>query len=324
MKNTTIPLKNNLFLVESPFQLACAIEAANKFGSGDVIVRVNSREENQFKELLLFSHEIFNSVIVINNSLSSSYQLIKFLIKLNWMLKNINYEFCFFGEFRSPWMRAIAQKYERRYLIDDGFATINALEVIKGHKKDIKFSKVAKCIYSIVGLNTKLDSKTFLYSIYDDPLIKARNHFDYLKSKSVFNSQSKPIDVVIGSGIVDIDLLDETYYLSKLKELLSLSDRDLFYIPHRNESNEVIKKVEYCGLKIMKLDKPIELSVIMGEVNLRVVYGFFSTVLISLNVISPKVKVKMKFIPEEYMKGKRVADFISVRDYLIKSKVEVI
>lgn len=170
-------MKNNLILVESPFQALCALEVSlrNKNDQNILVYKLSENLErkvnnSQIKNTLSYGDWAEAIEFKANNKyggLSVHYSTATFLRELSNRYSG-KISKLFFGEFRSKWMHQarLAINANEDWLIDDGAATIKAVN-----------DSISKGIYIDTNALTKprFVKSTILQFIYGKYERKLRN-----------------------------------------------------------------------------------------------------------------------------------------------------
>jgi hypothetical protein len=249
-------------IVESPFQLICAIEYHVQVNRTVIYVRKNKAKNNKILlEIIDICKKSLPDVqfIVLTPFASGLFLLdsIRILKKVDTLL---------IGDYFSTYMRFFQKTYKKKIVyLDDGIGTL---------KMQMICSK-----------------KLNYFTIFNDIKIfkeKKINNFTWLKK---LKSKRNIIpNVVIGSPLINESLCNEIEYFDYMKQV---KEAPVIYFPHRNESlSSVIKLEKDLGFEIHKNTRgiEIELSLLANEVN--VIYSFHSTASFSLRKIYPNAKIK--------------------------------
>lgn len=161
----------SIFLVCSPLQAMCAINAIKEFKIHIykfILVLVKDKRNQQLFTLLAQYH--------IQYEIIYSFQLGKFEKYNIFKANNEGYKRAFIGDMRSLMMHTIAFKKLQNnsdiVYLDDGNDTISLLKGMKyspnGVYEKIRY-KFIKKYFAIIGKSRKITFGKFLYTIYDIP-----------------------------------------------------------------------------------------------------------------------------------------------------------
>lgn len=148
-----------------------------------------------------------------------------------------------------------------------------------------------------------LPAVTF-FSIYDldvdapDSLVV--NDFTAIRERFGNGGDRQPGHLVVGSSAVDTGLVDEATYRRLIEAITAQQDVEFIgYRPHRNESPERAAALAAAfGLKLMPLDLPLELELLVGASTPMVLDCSFSTVLDTVPLLLNPPPVMKVWLPE--------------------------
>lgn len=304
-------------MVESPFQLLCAIEAKEHFKTlNNTLIILDTGEKNnllQIKNLLDLSNWDIVHIIPFNNN-----KLIQFLksIQLIYKFKKIKLDNLFIGEFRSDimWLFVTNAKYINSYLLDDGSHTIhlqnNTFNNLLHYNKGI--NSVKKNLLKIAFLNGLNRKVINLFTIYDfknkylnQNIIK--NNFNFINTRIDNEFKSNQNIYFIGTNMVENNMLEEDYFFIMLKKIIKYygKNKTIIYIPHRREKKDKLKNVEKLNIQIKSINLPIEIYFLLNQIKPNHIASFASTALYTLSKIYSISKVDsfeidFKFLKKEY------------------------
>jgi hypothetical protein len=254
---------DKLYLVESPFQFLNALEAQYKFGKGRFLIRFSGREINdkQLRNIIYFFNiKNFEEVTINYNK-----GLFDFIKLIYFKFKSFKESQFFIGNLESKFFNLFLKKIKRENIIlmDDGAKTI----YLQNSFNDRNF-------YNLFTMFNLKPLKNQLIYI---------NNFDYLKSKIKASFCYNNETVFIGSKLSEDYIISESEYLEILYKLAK-KYKNITYIPHREESHKKLEKIFNLGIKIRKMNLPIEFIGIEESIPKKVI-SFYSTALISLKRI---------------------------------------
>lgn len=293
----------SIFLVCSPLQAMCAINAIKEFKIHIykfILVLVKDKRNQQLFTLLAQYH--------IQYEIIYSFQLGKFekynIIKAN----NEGYKRAFIGDMRSLMMHTIAFKNLQNnsdiVYLDDGNDTISLLKGMqyspKGVYEKIRYEFIKK-YFAIIGKSRKITFGKFLYTIYDIPndnyVIRLNNLDTFIKEK---DSCAQNGIYIIGTnfsmycqeGFVSKDVCKQQ--MEKLFCCLTSDNKDttIYYIPHGRDIETFPK--ELCR-KYSVIYHPVDISVELYMKDLEQVpleiYGYTSSALVNLKMMFPTTRI---------------------------------
>ena len=325
-------MDTNIFLVESPFQLMCSIEANeyfNKYKSILVIKNVANERSNQLMEWIISNYyNKWDKVIVCNlqNNTLRDY----FFMNLIRKIKNrysVNYIFVGYPETRN--FQWFCEQIDNKgcFVLDDGTKTIYLQNQFMYHKDYLQKSDIyimqnnsmyekIKKLKNIV----KLFSMKYLFNLNKSNPIKynlftcfnlkinneqliIKNDFSYIKS--VFLDYKVIYDEVyfFGSPLSEVEIISLDLEIEFLKKVFNYyKDKNLkfIYIPHREDSLNKINKIkQFCN--ILYLDTIAEIALMTNKQLPAFIASFISTVLFTLPKIYNFKNVTSFKIPYKYV-----------------------
>ena len=327
---------NNLFIVESPFQLLSAIEANAYFMStSTLIIKYNGNKINELQlKNIIDKYSNFDEVIEVFPIVSNFDANIKLFMILNKMIEdNVFFEKIFIGDYRSYHMRKFfdALNPVECYLLDDGNIIIDIVKYIELKEDQYYFNglkgTLKKFIYHIQLLLFGLDQYTIRSDIslftcfelqFNANIKYTKNNFDYIRSLT----KSKTIKDVVyfyGSNLKILNITNdlEMQYLKYVSDYYRKQNLDIIYIPHRNETEEkILTIVKQLAIKIKKNDFPAEIQLVLDTEVPRHIASFVSSVLVSLPVIHSFDSVVSFQFPVDCVPEKNKTELIAVmKDY---------
>jgi hypothetical protein len=90
--------------------------------------------------------------------------------------------------------------------------------------------------------------------------------------------------IVIGQPFVELNTLNQVVYCDYLKKIITIYKRDILYFPSRKESLSNINSIgKIKGIKVINSNLNIELYLIKKSFTPKVIIGFTSSALVTLN-----------------------------------------
>lgn len=289
-----------LFIIGSPFQGLCLLEAINHFNITEYDILVLDTDEGnstaQTKALLNDKGVSFSTYKVHH----AIFDLIPFVIKNHKRYNNI-----FIGNYYNPTDEAIAVFYGKQhyqlFFLDDGLQALSLFSEkprnrYGGSKKWEYWFK----LYFAIG-RLKGRKKPVFFTIFDvksDKFVIIKNNFFLLKSQT--ESQMSGC-YIIGTNSSIVSFRDYRY-LDLMEALLKHLRRDypnerIIYCPHRrDENNEEINKwcsahnVEWFNTRVS-----VEYDFIMDGINPHLVIGYTSNALYTLKLIFSESDIQTVF-----------------------------
>lgn len=320
----------NIFLINSPFQLLCAIEVISAFNcQNNVLVVFNKGKGETFNQISIVLEKYrsrFNHVEIIDRELESvsgwldGFKKMEKLVNHYPVVKRV-----FAGDYRSGLVRHFTNSVKSKevILIDDGFAIINTNKKLN-EGSVYNFKDYIKYIFAKGGYDFKSKKEIIYFSIFDKYLDAQKVYTNYFNS---LIDEQEWIDensiYWLGSAIVEDKIVKEEYYFEKIGECLNTirDDREVIYFPHRRENKDKLQGiVDRFGLKIKNPNLPIELYVLESKIRPEIVISFFSTALYSLNRILASTDVYYISIDEKELlrRNKEIDEIYRILDKEVK------
>jgi hypothetical protein len=325
-------VQNNLFIVESPFQLLSAIEANNHFkGNNLFIIKYNGEAKNKIQLNKIIKFFNIDNILYIHPKISnfdSNIQLLM-LLKKNYFSKK-KFKRIFIGEYRSFHMRIFFDYFKdsESFCLDDGNISIEINNYIKNKQDQYYFSGfkgiLKRIIYNLqlfmLSLNKlKVKRNINMFTSFNVDLSynnrNIKHNFDYIKS---FNKTDKELDLVYFYGsnlkILGVTVEEEIIYLSKIKEFYNSQNLDIVYLPHRRESSDKINLIKNkLDFKIKNNNLPAEIQMIIDLSKPKHIASIFSSVLMTLPILNNFESVICFAFPLENLDKKYFDEMNSVK-----------
>ena len=294
-----------LFFVSKPLELLGAIEAKKQFNITEATLIYSCRpglDRDAIEFLIKKSPDWVETTFIKHKPYYG-----KFWVALIKRLQQTKYDYLFTRAFAESAYFVHNLKYSEHILLDDGMATINISEEFKNEKnltkrfslfrgidkKGFKYNLISK-LYSLSGIITeKPVDKIGFFSFYDLPEII--NQKVYKNKKEWLNNLKTegnitPIDdtiYIVGTNVVGASILRSEDYFSTIKKIKTNlnTDKQLVYIPHPNESDSFLAKLEDVGISIQIKKYNIELDFLLNNLQPTHIVGTISTALITLKLI---------------------------------------
>lgn len=299
----------NLFIIESPFQLVNAIEAREKFKVDDkhahllIISATGASTYNQILKVLdYYSWSNFHIIqFQIESKGSIYFNTINTIRKVKRLYKNIRFQQAFIGDVRSHFSRAVLNYIdkERIYVLDDGNASIlfinNTLN--RDHKQKTSRNRISQAIYSLFDIDVSISKNiiffTQYYKLFEDKEHSFEvipNQFSFLREALSKKKICKEI-LFLGNNTPELKYIDQEVYLKKLSQAFDFlfnkyPDVQIYYVPHRREDSKKIELIHAnFGVEIKQFEMPFELALITSKSLPIVICSFFSTALETCDII---------------------------------------
>lgn len=293
-----------LFVLDTPFQLLCAMEFMAEFAVEDYLIIAaltpNEMRNNQVLEMLReqrLKYQIewvYDYWGMINKCLSQE-------LVVDSQEGNCKWSRVVIGNYNAldQWVTATKYADKNAVLIytDDGSSSIVLLKRGKGHNKE--YESKFNYLWKKLGIENGL----YIYTIYGDIKTKKFNvHPNMLSHIATPISQNKEMQnvYIIGtnskpySNVMGVSLAEyEGILWQKLSEIKKTYPTEkIIYIPHGRDTDDVISN--FCrilGVEYLRLTCAVEYYFIQNQICAKAIYGFGSTALLTLKMLMPKVKV---------------------------------
>ena len=319
----------SLFIVCSPFQVLCALEAIEKFDIKEYKFLLNLISDPRNKQLfnLLNEKKIDYEIIDFSCRTDISYKL-----KLSLLIPRWNkFKRAFIGDYRSREFHYIAFKKLSNnssiVFLDDGNCNVPLLE---GIKKPLFSNKniLKKLLFSFRNINYG----KYIFTQYADI---DRGLFEIMSNDFTYLSNDNNSKNLLGICIVGTNpdrfawgygmSLDD-FWVEMEKILLMIKkdnpNKDIYYVPHGRDAfpnMQILCKKN--GVRFIKAETTVELFLISQRVSPEIVYGLNSSALFSIKKIMPNTKVKNLLYtrPCQFLD-----DHIAIANYYQKHGIETI
>lgn len=284
-----------LFIVNSPFQCLCMLEAIEYFNIKEFTVFQSADFENstEYMERLLTPLGISIEKMDYNHIVKS--------IPKHLFSKHDYYDTIFIGNFMS-YDFILAWIYGKIganvCYLDDGVQTVYVCA--KGFRRTYKNWKIKIVIsfYSIFAFFKGMMKKNFFFTIYDvqtdkfriirNPFCRLRDSIDKIQ-KGVY---------IIGTNSELLPIKNHSYeeylykLISRLKE--TFPNEIIYYCPHRRDKNTPYV-LDFCrkqGIEIFDTKISVEADFISLGIRPRYIAGFGSNALITLRMLYPDIVIE--------------------------------
>lgn len=282
-------MESALFIIGSPFQGLCMLEAIDYFHitDFDVLIPQKSTGSNTTQLKALLNDEgVFYTTYSINHAIKD---LIPYFLH-----KHKHYSNIFIGNYYSPIDEAMAAFYGKRnynlYFLDDG---TQALSLFSEHPRYRYSAKKWEAIFNLYYRIGKLkgNRNRYFFTIYDvksKDFIIVKNNFSRLKKD--ISSEKRGV-YIIGTNSSILNFRDITYLslLDSLVEWLrkNYANGKIYYCPHRRDLNidEIRQWCNNNGVEWFNTRVAVEYDFVTLGYNPICVCGFTSNALYTLKSI---------------------------------------
>lgn len=296
----------NLFLVTSPFQYICALEAKHHYSTKNNILILAQERSKQGKKIekKVVNHDDWDHVILIGRT-SRTTEIPSTIKKVKEIIKDNKLEHFFHAEY-TAWRTKLLLKnlpIETEVYFDDGTQTINQYEESIRPKVDFYrprfFQDLLIKLQGCQATNRMPQSKNLeIFTIFDIPNpehIIRQNTLSVLKKKyqtpSLYDSNA-PIGF-IGQG--SIGRKRKKTVNSYIREVMYFKEKhqsQVIYFPHRTESEEVKQRIMAIdGITYHQSELPLEIELIDKKIKLSGLVGILSTVQYTALLLYPNMPI---------------------------------
>ncbi|MEN8303505.1 MAG: polysialyltransferase family glycosyltransferase [Campylobacterota bacterium] len=291
---------NNLFIVGTPLQLLNAIEAAEHFKlENNILVIVHrSLEANRAQIDAVRSLYEWKEIIDIEYSKNSS--ILKYVDVVRHLKKHV-YKYIFIPKLEVVPKLIIPNVIkEKVFLLDDGIMTVSIYEnsIKAGKLNKYNFKEIR---FLFFGLKIKIKDKINLFTYFDlkpiDGIEVVKNELKFLK-KTYLEGADIDSSSIYFLGHPSSKYIDDDKYIESLHKLIDNSNKKIIYIPHRGESKamkDILNSIDNPLFRIMDINMPVELYFLENKIYPSQVVAYYSTALVTLNIIYKDCKIS--FIP---------------------------
>lgn len=333
----------NVFLVTSPFQYICALEAKSHYQTkNNILLLVNQESEPGITQQrkLLDTNE-WDYIISIGRKNRSKF-VPKAIKEIQKISHNNKLEHFFHAEYNAWRTKLILRNLliKKEVYFDDGTLTINEYEEsIRSKNKFYRPRFIQDLIVRFQGCEPigKLAQSNSLdiFTIFDIPYPEhsiIKNNFSVLINKYGYPKLYNPEAPVgfIGQGAIGHKrrkTVDE--YIAEIKHFTRKHNRSIIYFPHRTEPKEVMEKVSSIpGLSYHLSKLPLEIELIDRKIELSGLVGILSTVQYTASILykgMPIYNLKSAHISDDNQtltREKRIQDLFSSKGIIDITKIE--
>ncbi|MEZ8859673.1 glycosyltransferase 52 family protein [Vibrio sp. 10N.247.311.51] len=282
----------NLFLVTSPFQYICAVEARSHYKTeNNILLLVEQPSEpglSQQKKLV--NENDWEHVIKIPRK-NRTRNLPK-VIKEIWKITNREQINNFFHAEYNGWRTKLLLRnlnIDKEVYFDDGTLTLHEYETLIRPKVPYERKRLLQDFLlklrgcKPIGLLPQ-SKKLEVFTIFNIPNARHKivnNSFSFLKSSYGYPnlySKDSPIGF-IGQGAIGhkrMKTIDE--YISELKAFKKNYNKEIIYFPHRTETIEIKNRIiALGGITYHESEYPLEIELIDKKIKLSGLVGINST-----------------------------------------------
>jgi hypothetical protein len=297
----------NLFLVTSPLQYLCAIEAKQAYCPQEpsILLLVKQPREPGISQLAhVLNRDDWTHVIDVERT-QRSFAVPKAIKAAVTASGSKAFKYFFHGEYNA-WRTKLILKnlnIETEVYFDDGSLTLTEYERhIKTKNVFHRPRFINDLVVRLQGLKPigklPMSKQLEIFTMFKDleanvPVRK--NEFKQLKQKyqvSQKEALSNSKALFLGQGSIGCDGTKKDRYLDLIKRFAAATSKPILYAPHRTENAETRAMVEKIpNLTYHDSSFPVEIEIAEKGLNLADVGGVSSTALYSLKLIYPDIQI---------------------------------
>ncbi|OEE76428.1 hypothetical protein [Vibrio genomosp. F6] len=296
----------NLFLVTSPFQYICALEAKAHYQTkNNILLLVNQESEpgiTQQRKLLDIKE--WDYIISIGRKNRS-----KFVPKAIKEIKQLSYnnklEHFFHAEYNAWRTKLILRNLpiEKEVYFDDGTLTINEYEESIRLKSGFHRPRfIQDLVVRLQGckpigkLSQSHNLEIFtIFTIQTSEHHVVKNTLNTLKKKynlSTLYNKDAPIGFVGQGAIGHKRRKTIKQYMREINFFIKKQNKEIIYFPHRTESLELMKEIQKIeGVTYHCSELPLEIELIDKRIELSGLVGILSTVQCTARLLYPDMPI---------------------------------
>lgn len=320
------------FIVGSPFQLLCAIEAIHEFEIRDY----------KFVFALIKNWPRNKQMLAMANHLGVKYDLIWHGEQedeyFDWSSKNFriqaqgNYDRVFIADYYEISNYIIVPKYAKKgaviAYVDDGNSSILSLNGLIKDKKPSDWRQLLRWyrkrsntsdyfiiqrIVESLGTLGIINSQAFFstysnikkckYSVYPNTMAYVKHLYEKeVKTKRAVLIIGTVIDAYAHDIHISEHLMEGIIWKSLSEIRDQYSDYDVIYIPHGRDTNSFIQKFcELLNIHYLPLSETVETYILASDIQPIAIYGYGSTALYNFHLFYPDVEI-VNFVPSDNSK----------------------
>ena len=325
----------NIYLIESPFQMLCALDAKNSFPANRhvLIIRSMLGEQDRRQITHLSEYETWDSVIDYSSIPESIlYTVNAFLIFYFRNFKGPHFECVFIGNYNRDWMHAWAGSipFTSSYMLDDGTLTLvvqSAFEADDFSMLEMQGKSVIRTITdAIFSINSKRPSLMDIFTIFHglEPLAGQKilsNRLEMVRHSNNNSRRPKSGICFVGSNMVGSNIVTEDVYIERMaaiRDHFKKENETVFYYPHRREMQSLQARISDLDIVVVTnrsdSDKILEF-VLMEENRFHAIVSFYSTAIFSLGIFLKDAEFRLFEIPQEHIREEFLQNYQIILNY---------
>lgn len=328
----------NLFVVTSPFQYICALEAKYHYQTkNNILLLINQNTvQGRLQQDKLIRFNEWDHVI----QMERTQRAIRTPLAVKAIKKLLNgsmIERFFYAEYNGFRPRLLLNNLpiEQEVYFDDGTLTINEYEDFIRPRKIYKRKRwLQDLVVRVLGCQPNKimqpNDKLEIFTIFDikDPEHKIiENKLSLLQQKyqsASLYSADAPLGFIGQGAIGDNHGKQIDDYLREINYFVKTYNRPLIYFPHRSERAEVKNKIEKIeNLTYHSSILPLEIELLEQQIKLSGLVGIYSTAQYTAIKLYPDMPIYnlINLSDNKYITSK---DYVRIREIFQRSRIEEI
>lgn len=287
------------FILNSPFQALCAIEAIKVYEVEESVFYILNDSNSREKAIKILDGR--GKIQLVDHANSGTADLVKNLSGFKERFKRV-----FVGDYFSyvQYILTVHLAYSGASVIylDDGSSTIDIIPPISRHRYDTSNEKIGFYLFGFAAFVKRL--KYEFFSMFDIATgIKypcVANTFSSLSSREC---QQLAGVFIIGTNSSQVPFKEKTYeqYLDDITSFVrnNYPLQFIYYCPHRRDKNDHRDKLNQSGILFFDTEISVEVDFSLNGIYPAVVIGFCSTALITLRRMFPLSKIYSVYFETE-------------------------
>ncbi|WP_333913704.1 glycosyltransferase 52 family protein [Vibrio coralliirubri] len=292
----------NLYLVTSPLQYLCALEARHHYQTeNNILLLVNQKSKTGLaQQNKIVDRNYWDHVITIERS-NRSISVPKSIRAIRALIGQTIIERFFYSEYNGWRTKLIVKNLaiDKEVYFDDGTLTIleyyNYILPNNAFYRPRWFQDIITRLGGCTPPGISFRSNNFeifsMFKLEDHGIPLVKNEFFALKDNYCYKNlhdNSAPIGYIGQGAIGDKNNPSVAKYVNDVIEVAKKTSKKIIYFPHRTEKEEVKTILEnHPDIIYHKSEYPLEVEILDKEIKLSALTGAFSTVMFTFNELYP-------------------------------------
>lgn len=283
----------SIFIIGTPFQALCAIEAIYEFDIVDFkfLLALDSSPRNEQLFKLLSKYNIQYEILCVDYTITKLDRIKAFIPRFN-KYKNI-----YLGDSTNELLKFLAFRYgangSKTIYLDDGTRTISYLE---GRRN---LGKKLSPYYFLLKLFRNIEFERIFFTVYSDIQNKkykiVANNFSFF-SKGLSEKRDHKNIFIVGTTTEKFYISPDKLINSMDELFSSLSNKHpmhkIVYVPHGRDNSKRWNDVcDKYGVAIVRPDESIEFYLMSLSYCPMEVYGYTSSALYNIKLLFPQCSI---------------------------------